>query len=124
MKLSKIDHLICEALLKEKQGLSLLKLSRRIGKDPSLVYKSLNRLLREGVVVKVKTSCAIYQLSLKNKPEIAKVCVSCPKCKENYWIDANQNTKVCENPDCLTKSGKQTRFYIFDRRIIDWKRIR
>jgi len=54
---------------------------------------------------------------------IVLIDVECPKCHTIRKVDIKQTSILCSNEDCLTNTGKRTRFYVYQKRIINYNNI-
>ena len=112
------DKKILGVLYKDEAGTNVSQLSRRTDLQPKQVYNSIKRLKRLKFIDILSKSPLLIKLNLKADTIITFLQVECPKCKKTRYIDFNQNTAVCKNENCKTKSNKQTRFYITKHRIV------
>ena len=111
------DKNILDVLYKDEAGANVSQLSRRTDLQPKQVYNSIKRLKKLKFIDILSKSPLLIKLNLNADTIIAFLQVECPKCRKTRYIDSNQNTAVCKNENCKTKSNKQTRFYITKHRI-------
>lgn len=123
MRMTKTDLNILVELKKELAGLSCHSISRRTGRDPSQVHKRLKKLAVHGILLKIISKPCIYRINFGKKKEAGFITVACPKCSTEHFVHNEQLTVTCRNNDCTTSSGNKTRFYIFNRRIQDFKNV-
>lgn len=124
MRVAQSDKKILEALQQNKHGLSIIQIKRITNiQYPNQIFLRLRNLIKNGVVEKFKTYPCIYSLKFKKRERVTFIKVECPKCNTVQQVYENQTTKVCENKDCLTKSGIRTRFIITDKRSIGLGKI-
>ena len=109
-------------LRQNQEGLALYNMAQMLNKNPSNLYRKLQKLVNHNFVSKLKSSVAIYKLNIRNIPKVY-YDVMCPKCRTISVSDSTQLTKVCPNNECKTNKGKRTRFFITDKRIVDKKVI-
>jgi DNA-binding Lrp family transcriptional regulator len=117
MKSTQLDRDILNLLNKHKEGLPLHQIARMLDKDPGNLCRKLLKLVKHHTVVKIKDRVSIYKLELETPLRYFKV--SCPKCHTVSIAESTQLTKVCPNPECKTKRGEQTRFWILQKRILE-----
>ena len=65
IKLAKTDRNIIKELLKERQGIGLYLLARRLNKDVAHIYRRLSKMVNYGVISKIKSSVTIYSINDK-----------------------------------------------------------
>ena len=115
MKLSKNDLRILMAIRKEDAPMANYKIARLLGVSPAQTHKRLVILAREHVLHEIDGYPKFYTFNLKNKVQnLMVVTVECPKCEMMHIIHSSQTTVQCE---CLTKSNRRTRFYVFNERV-------
>lgn len=123
MQLGKERKQVIELLWKDRHGLSLSQIARKLSKDVGNLHRTMRKLMVHNLVEKIPSKPAIYKLNLQSKYELTFVYVTCPKCSWRYKAGLQQSTKVCENPDCKRPNGFPTRFYITDKRIDTVERL-
>lgn len=116
IKSTQLELDILNLLEANREGLALYKLARMLNKDPSNIHKKLSKFIKHKIVLKIKSNVAIYRFSFNSKP-IVYFEIECPKCKLVSIAEYYQGTKICPNKNCLTKGGKQTRYWINKNRI-------
>src|SRR3990167_2916558 len=104
MKSTQLDKSILELLRVNKSGLALCDMARMLNKLPPNLYRRLQKLMKYGLVTKVRSTNTLYRLKLKENP-IVYFKVQCPKCGGISLADYRQCTKVCPNNQCLSKNG-------------------
>ncbi len=76
LALTKSDLIIMYFLIKNRERLSSLEISKRIGLDLSTVQRSLKRLNEKNLVVRSQTNLAnggyVYSYTIRDKKEIRK----------------------------------------------------
>lgn len=103
------------AIRKEDSPMPNYKIAARLGVSPAQTHKRLAILVREHVLHEINGYPKFYTFNSKNKVQnLMVVTVECPKCEMIHIIHSSQTTVQCE---CLTKSGKLTRFYVFQERV-------
>lgn len=112
------DKKILQFLYENKEGSIVSQISKDTNLQPKQIYNSLKRLEKLKFVDTLSKCPLLVRLNLMANITITFFQVECPKCEQTRYIDPNQNTVVCKNPTCKTKSNKQTRFYITKNRIV------
>lgn len=123
VKLSKADMRILEAVQRAKIGIGCYQIARETSKDAAFVHRRLCRLFKHSILERINSKPVLYIINLKQKKTFLNIFVKCPKCKGVYRLHYEQNTKVCENSDCVTPSGVRTRFHITENRIVEYKNM-
>lgn len=112
--LTKKDKMIIRLLNENQIGLNAYEMAKELEITPKSVYNSLKRLREHNFIEKIDT---IFRLNLKVDNEICFIPIRCPKCETLQYVYSFQNTKVCDNINCKTKTNKRTRFYINPKKI-------
>lgn len=123
MRLSKTDKKILELLNKEKAGLTCPQMCNKLKIKQPQLFLRLRKMTVYNILEKISSNPTIYRINLKEKHQMIFYHVECPKCKEIRRIHYKHSTATCRNPDCKTKKGAKTRFWIYDNRIIKTERI-
>ena len=123
MKLSKIDLRIVKKIMDCKSGVACYQIARELSIDVAYIHRRLKIMLRHNILTSINSKPVFYKIDLRNQRELINMIVECPKCKTRHIMHIKQNTKVCDNPDCLTKKGVRTRFNVYDKRIISYNKI-
>lgn len=121
MKLSNIDKKILELLNGYEEGLPCYEIARILKRFPNQIFKRLKRMYVYNILEQIRGKPIFWKINFNIVNDLVFYYVKCPKCNEVYKIHYKQTTILCKN--CLTKSGKKYRFYVFNKRIIDSKRI-
>ncbi len=107
------------AIRKEGQSMSNYKIARRLDLNPSQTNKRLKILSRNRVLQEIEGYPKFYTFNSNNhNQDFVIQTVECPKCKKLHIIHHSQITVQCI---CKTRAGKLSRFYIYDKRIINKK---
>lgn len=118
MKLTQIDKKILQLLVKRGEGIPIKEIVSKTGLYFNTVYRRLQKLKRHNIVSNCRTfRCSIYKLDFKKKINFNFQIVECPKCKTTTEVHDYQWQTTCPHPECKTKSGKPSRFWIYPKRV-------
>ena len=117
MKATKTDIAIINLLRENKFGMSLTEIKNSVEKDISATQKTLSRLIKNKILIKIKDRITIYKIKL-DQP-IIYIKIECPKCETQQIAEQGQTTAICKNNACITLANKKTRYWINKKRIID-----
>ena len=118
MKLTKIDKNILELLIKKSEGYTQKDIVIKTGEYKTSIIRRLQQLEKHSIVTRIRSSCSIYKFNFKSNQNFNFIEVECPKCKVTKLIHDFEQYVSCKNPECITKSGNKTRFWITKTRII------
>jgi len=96
------------------------KKRRKLMNKYGYIQKTLKKLVDKGFIERINSKPVFYKILKPNSrlPVNFRIKVECPKCKEIYIIEEDQQTKQCFN--CKTPTGKSTRFWITNNRIVSY----
>lgn len=115
MKLSRNDLRIIMLLKKEGRAMANYQIAHQLMVHPAQTHKRLAIMEREKILHSDKSYPRFYSFNGRNMVQnFIILTVECPKCQAIHIIHHTQCTIQC---DCTTKSGRKTRFYVFDKRI-------
>lgn len=114
-KLEKTDYQIINLLEKEQEkGKDFLDILMCLGKDPQLIYKSLNQLREKGFII---LDSNFYKVTKESKNQTTWKA-KCPICYSIRLVhNPDQGQVYCPNPDCKTPAGRTRNFWILTKRI-------
>ena len=108
------------AIRKENMHMANYHIAKSLHLNPGQTFKRLKILSKNKVLKAIEGNPAFYEFNSNNTAQDFIIqTVECPGCQKLHIIHHDQTTIQCS---CLTASGRQRRFYIFDKRIID-KRV-
>ncbi len=115
MKLSKQDLRIIMAIRKEDNPMANYQIAKRLKIHPAQTFKRLT-LMGQNRVLQVIPGCPkFYSLDPDNGVQnFIVLTIECPKCGILHIRHQSQTTVQCS---CKTRSGKPTRFYVYNSRI-------
>ena len=115
MNLSKQDLRIIMALRKEDAPMANYQIAKRLGYHPAQTFKRLRQMAANRVLQVTDGYPKFYNLNSNNKVQSFIIhVIECPKCKMLHIRHQSQTTVQCS---CKTRSGKPTRFYVYNSRI-------
>lgn len=106
------------SVIKDNQGIaSLGRIYALVDNRQNIIDSNIKKLLKKEIIVSEKRSgFTIFQISNKAIETLIDRTVVCPKCKTIRKIRyKRQYTANCANPDCVSKSGVRTKFWIINR---------
>ena len=116
--ISLTEREIVTALLKAtNREMSLGSLFIHVIRPPPIIRKSLKKLVLKNVVYgTVSNTFTKYGLTAEYEKTFLRRVVVCPKCKtpKEIFFRGQQSTR-CKNPNCITRSGRRTSFFLIRR---------
>jgi len=129
MKLTMTDQKILKLLKQNKQGMACYQIAKEANLFPMQIFRRLKKMANHKIIKIIYGKPSFYTLNNPknfNSGTFLGFCqVECPKCQTLQIVHPEQQTKVCDNEDCLTPSKIRTRFYIYynKNRIKGFKKI-
>ena len=121
MKLSRNDLRILMLIRKEDRPMPNYEIAKNLGINPAQSWKRLQLLENERVLHAIAGYPKFYTFNGRNiVQDLIIFTIECPKCQMPHVIHHSQTTVQC---DCLTNSGKKTRFYVYPSRIKDMRHL-
>lgn len=121
MKLSKNDLRIMMAIKKKGHSMANYEIALELGVHPGQTSKRLNIMQREHILHSDNGYPKMYSFNGSNIVQnFIIMTVECPKCQQVHLIHHTQTTIQC---GCTTRSGRKTRFYVFQSRVKDMRSL-
>ena len=124
MKLSRVDEEILKVIVGFKVGIGCYEIARRLNKDPAFIHRRLAKIQLNGnYLVRINSKPALYKFDFRKEKELINKEAKCPKCYHTQTVHYQQLTVICSNPECFTRSGNKTRYYITKERISKYEKV-